>query len=160
MAVPLTYIVNFSILTGKYPTNWKIAKIFPLHEKGDRNSLKNYRPVSLLPVAGMVLEKIVASQIEEYFEKHMLLGSFQFAFRRSKSTISELLELFDFLLEAKEDNKEILLLLYDLSSAFDTVSHKTLLTKLEIYGFDKNAMKWMKSYLENRLQVVSISSTT
>ena len=35
LAVPLTYMINFSILTGKYPSNWKIAKIVPLHKKGD-----------------------------------------------------------------------------------------------------------------------------
>ena len=41
LVVPLTYIVNYSILTGKYPSRWKISKIFPLHKKGDRGSLKN-----------------------------------------------------------------------------------------------------------------------
>ena len=78
--VPLTYIVNSSISTGKYPSLWKIAKVFPMHKKGDKKILKNYRPVSMLVVAGMVLEKVVALQIEEYFEKNNLLGKFQFGF--------------------------------------------------------------------------------
>ena len=74
--------------------------------------------------------------IEEYFfERNELLGKFQFGFRRNKSTISELLTLFDTLLEAKEEKKEILILLYDLSAAFDTVSHHILLEKLCLYGF-------------------------
>ena len=105
----------------------------------------------------MILEKVVANQIEEFFENNDLLGSFQFGFRRKKSTISELLTLFDTLLEAKNDKKEILLLLYDLSSAFDTVNHEILISKLQLYGFDKSAISWIKSYLNNRKQVVTVS---
>ena len=143
LVVPLTYIINFSIVTGKHPTNWKISKVIPLHKKGDKRFLKNYRPVALLPVSGMILEKIVAIQIENFFEEKQLLGSFQFGFRVKKSTISELLTLFDTLLEAKNQKKEILVLLYDLSAAFDTVSHQILINKLIIYGFDKNAIHWI-----------------
>ena len=86
LVIPLTYIINTSIITGKFPTNWKLAKIVPLHKKGDKKSLKNYRPVSLLPVAGMILEKMVAIQMEEYFEKNNLLGEFQFGFRQHRNT--------------------------------------------------------------------------
>ena len=96
-------------------------------------------------------------QIDEHFEKNNLLGNFQFGFRKNKSTITELLTLFDSIMEAKEAKKEILVLLYDLSSAFDTVSHEVLLTKMEIYGFNKHALKWLKSYLEGRKQCVTIS---
>ena len=156
LVVPLTYIINSSILQGKYPTNWKVAKVVPLHKKGDRKSLKNYRPVALLSVAGMILERVVALQIEKFFESNRLFGSFQFGFRNKKSTISEMLTVFDTLLEAKEKKKEILLILYDLSSAFDTVNHEILLTKLQLYGLNKHAIKWIKSYLENRKQMVAV----
>ena len=60
-------------MTGKYPSNWKIAKVIALFKKGDKKTLKNYRPVSLLAVAGMILEKVVALQIEEFFESNDLL---------------------------------------------------------------------------------------
>ena len=114
LAVPLTYIINHSIVTGKYPSNWKLSKIVPLHKKGDKKILKNYRPVSLLSVPGMILERVVAMQIEEHFDKNNLLGNFQIGFRRNKNTTTELLTLFDTILEAKEKKKEILVLLYDL----------------------------------------------
>ena len=157
LVVPLTYIVNCSIRTGKYPSVWKIAKLIALHKKGDKKTLKNYRPVSLLAVAGMVLEKVVALQIEEFFESNGLLGKFQFGFRRNKSTISELLTLFDTLLEAKEMKREILIILYDLSAAFDTVPHQILIEKLRLYGFCQLSIKWMESYLSNRKQFVEVS---
>ena len=104
----------------------------------------------------MILEKIVALQIESFFEENKLFGSFQFGFRNKKSTISEMLTVFDTLLEEKEKKKEIMLILYDLSSAFDTVNHEILLTKLQLYGLNEHAIKWMKSYLQNRKQIVTV----
>ena len=50
-----------------------------------------------------------------------------------------------------------MVLLYDLSSAFDTVSHEMLLSKLEIYGLDTHALKWLKSYLVERRQFLTVS---
>ena len=67
-----------------------------------------------------------------------------------------MLTLFDTLLESKEKKKEILVVLYDLSSAFDTVSHEILLTKLQLYGLNKHVVKWVKSYLEHRKQIVTV----
>ena len=61
-----------------------------------------------------VLEKVVGLQIEEYFEKNNLLGKFQFGFRRNRSTISELLILFDTILKVKETKKKNMVILYDL----------------------------------------------
>ena len=60
-------------------------------------------------------------------------------------------------LEAKEKRKENIVLLYDLSTAFDAVSHEILLTKLQIYGFDNQATNWMKSFLQHRRQMVLVS---
>ena len=156
LKVPLTYIVNTSIKNSEYPAYWKISKMIALYKKGSRYEMKNYRPLSLLCVAGMILERVVAIQIEDYFESNNLLGPFQFGFRKYKSTISELLTLFDSLLEGKENRKEIMVILYDLSAAFDTVSHDILLEKLKAYGFDDSSLKWMKSYLQDRQQYVQV----
>ena len=152
MAGPLTIIINRSICSGVFPKNWKVAKIAPLLKKGDATKRENYRPVALLCVAAMVLEKIVADQIEKYFESNKLLGEFQFGFRKNKSTISELITLFETLNEAKEENKLILQILYDLSAAFDTVEPRVIVEKLKVYGFDSISSKWMESYLTKRSQ--------
>ena len=77
----------------------------------------------------MVLERVCYLQMEEYFEENKLLQDFQYGFRQNKSTTSELLTLFHKLLKAKEEGKEIALILFDLSSAFDTVDHGILLKK-------------------------------
>ena len=130
---PLTHIINRSIETGKFPTQWKHSKVCPIYKKGDRKLLKNYRPVSLISVPGIVLERCVGIQMESHFEENKLLQEFQFGFRQNKSCISELLTLFNKLMRYKEEGKEISLLLFDLSAAFDTVSHSILTKKLEIY---------------------------
>ena len=129
LAEPLAFIINYSILTGTYPTRWKISKVIPLHKKKDRKSVENYRPVALLCTSGMVLERMLGIQLERHFEDNNLLGNFQYGFRRNRSTILELITLFDTLLDAKQEKKEVLLLLYDLSAAFDCISHQTLLGK-------------------------------
>ena len=160
LIAPLRYIINTSILHGQFPDKWKEAKVIPIFKKGDRSLLKNYRPVSLLSVPGMVLEKIVQDQITRFFEDNKLFGDFQFGFRQHKSTITELITLFESLLEAMQENKEIALLMYDLSAAFDTVQVSIILEKLKIYGFCKRTMKWIESYLTGRRQAVQISSNT
>ena len=157
MAGPLTLIINRSICSGVFPNKWKIAKISPLLKKGDPTQLKNYRPVALLCVAGMVLEKMVADQIESYFESNGLLGEYQFGFRRNKSTVSEMLTLYETLQEAKENSMHSLVILFDLSAAFDTVEPTVLIRKLKIYGFDQNSRSWMESYLTGRSQVATVN---
>ena len=153
---PLTYIINSSIVSGKVPNVWKEAKVAPLLKKGVSTLKANYRPVALLCVCGMILERVVGIQVEKYFEDNGFFGSFQFGFRAKKSTVSELLSLFEDLLDAKEAGKEIALLLYDLSSAFDTVEMKVLLDKLKCYGFDIRSLKWVESYLTGRKQAVAV----
>ena len=156
LAGPLTLIINRSICSGVFPDKWKIAKVCPLLKKGNATDKKNYRPVALLCVAGMVLEKIVADQIEAFFESNNLLGTFQFGFRKNKSTVSELLTLFETVQEAREENKLILQILYDLSAAFDTVEPKVLIEKLKIYGFNYTSRRWMETYLTGRSQITTV----
>ena len=105
----------------------------------------------------MVLERCVGIQMEDHFEENKLLQDFQFGFRRNKSCISELLTLFNELLRFKEQGKEIALLLFDLSAAFDTVDQSILISKLQIYGFDSTALNWVRSYLTDRTQQVIVS---
>ena len=99
----------------------------------------------------------IRSQLENRFEENNLLQDFQFGFRRNKSTVSELLTLFDKLLKGKEEGHEISLLVFDLSAAFDTIDHSLLLAKLEIYGCDKHSLAWFKSYLQDRIQKVTVN---
>ena len=122
IAGPLTLIINTSIATSKFPSKWKESKVCPVYKKGDRQMLKNYRPVSLLSVPGMVCERVITIQAEMHFEDNRILQDFQFGFRKFKSTISEMLTLFDSLLEAKEKT----------TSKSSTNFHKRILSSIKI----------------------------
>ena len=74
---PLTQIFNESIKQGIFPENWKSALITPVIKKGDKSVYANYRPVSCLPAAAKLLEKIVCSQVEDFMESNGLIPDTQ-----------------------------------------------------------------------------------
>ena len=76
LVVPLTYIINTSILTGRYSTKWKLAKVIPLHKKGNKTLLENYRPVSLLPVPGMILKGSLQCRLRNILRRTNYLENF------------------------------------------------------------------------------------
>ena len=78
-------------------------------------------------------------------------------FRQNRSTISELLTLFETIQEAKEEDMKVALILYDLSAAFDSVEPEVIIEKLKIYGFNSLARNWMRSYLTGRRQFTRVS---
>ena len=135
LVVPLTRIINNSITTGEFPSEWKEALVTPILKKGDPTKKENYRPVSCLSVASKVLEKIVCDQVTNYMEMH-----------------EEWIQ--------NSDNKlKTGILLWDLSAAYDTLCPSLFCEKLKIYGFDKNACKWFMSFLTNRSQRVKIGAS-
>jgi hypothetical protein len=158
LCVPLTKIINESILTGKFPALWKQAIIRPLLKKGSIKEKSNYRPISLLSVPSMILEKVVKYQVQNYCEINGLLGSTQHGFRNHRSTTSALLEMHCKWNLAADNKKSIGVLLYDLSAAFDSLDADILVNKLERYGFDGRSTRWFKSYLGDRKQRVKVGS--
>ena len=148
----LTYLCNLSINMGIVPQKWKIATIIPLQKEGDATDVNNLRPVSLLPVPGKILEKLLHAQLISYLESNNVLIDTQGGFRRGHSTIATISEFTDDIFKAIDDKKVTLSVFIDLKKAFDTVNHDILLKKLERLGLDVFAMKWMKDYLTNRYQ--------
>ena len=78
---PLTQIFNESIKQGIFPESWKSAIITPVLKKGNKTEYVNYRPVSCLPAAAKLLEKIVCSQVEDFMETNGLIPDTQHGFR-------------------------------------------------------------------------------
>ena len=121
LAPSITEIVNMSVLTGLVPDNWKTALVVPLLKKpGLDLVLKNFHPVSNLPFISKVAEKAVLQQLLHHCENHAPLPKFQSGFRKFHSTETALLKVQNDIL-LRMDNKEVtLLVLLDLSAAFDT----------------------------------------
>ena len=77
--------------SGIYPDKWKKANVVPVHKKESKNILKNYRPISLLPVCGKIFEKCIYNSLYSYLESNNILSKFQSGFRKGDSCISQLL---------------------------------------------------------------------
>ena len=93
----LVYLLNLSLSTGICPTSWKIATVVPLYKGGGKSSMGNYRSISLLPVSGKILKKIVHKVISNHLEANCLLTKFQAGFRKGYSTTSSLTQIMIFL---------------------------------------------------------------
>ena len=150
-------IVNTSIVTGIYPDPWKCPIVAPIYKSGDTENVENYRPISLLCIISKILEKVVAIQLIDFLEKNRLLCNEQHGFRPSLSTETALLKITNKIYENIENKKISLLLLLDLSKAFDSVHHRILMTKLAKVNIDSF---WFENYLCGRIQTVKVGSTS
>ena len=160
--VPLfTSIVNKSLAEGNVPRSFKNALVRPLLKKQglDKEVLKNYRPVSNLPFVSKVLERVVAKRLDAHLDVNKLHDTYQSGYRRFHSTETALLKTHTDILEALDKGSMAVLIMLDLSAAFDTLDHKILLKRLHgSFGVHQHAFKWFQSYLSNRSQCVAVDA--
>ena len=156
----VTALVNSSLSSGIFPNACKSALVTPLLKKAtlDQNELKNYRPVSNLSFISKIIEKVVLAQLSEYLNLNNLFSPFQSAYRPGHSTETALLRIVNDLLLSLNDRKVSILALLDLSAAFDTIDHSTLLSRLQYdFGIEGTALQWFSSYLSHRTQSVLVN---
>ena len=156
IAPSLQALINKSFLEGKFPKNWKSAKVVALFKSGDKSNCDNYRPISILPTISKIIERAVHKQFYEFLQVNNLLFKDQFGFRNKMSTSSALLQLTDSLLESMDKGHVSGVVYLDLKKAFDTVDHSLLLWKLTEYGVSTACLKWFRSYLSQRSQQTSV----
>ena len=125
----ITHIINLSITQSKFPSQFKKAKVVPLHKSGDLLNPKNFRPVAILPVWSKVLERAVFQQIIDYFESNKLLHPSHHGFRANHNTTTALLEMYDTWVEAMDKGEATGVCFLDMSAAFDMVKPCVLLKK-------------------------------
>ena len=148
----LVYMFNLSLNKGLFPDGWKKATIIPLYKGGVKTEVSNYRPVSLLPLPGKLLEKVVHAQLSSFLEKNKVISEKQGGFRKGFSTSTSIADLTDELFTNINKGLVSLAAFIDLRKAFDTVDHTILLSKLKCYGVSRNNLEWCTNYLSNRSQ--------
>ena len=159
--VVLLNIVNMSIANNTYPTQLNISKIMP-HLKPEKNSIdmNSYRPISILNAIAKVIDTAMAIQIKDFLLLHNLIPYNHNGGLKGMSTTTTVIVLLDIWSKIIEQNKNAVVLQLDQTAAYDMVNHLILLEKFKILGFDKNAIHFMESYLNNRRQIVEIEGIT
>ena len=155
----ITTIVNKSLSNAEVPSCFKQAIVRPLLKKNglDPDELKNYRPVSNLSFISKVLEKVVAKRLEDHLAANNLHDHLQSAYRERHSTETALIKVHHDISVALDNNSCVILVMLDLSAAFDVIDHPILFNRLEhTYGVSGSALSWFKSYLAGRTQRVAI----
>ena len=154
-----TKIINLSLETGSVPKSLKQAIIKPKLKKESLNheDYSHFRPISNLKFLSKLIEKAILYQLKDYMEQNNLEESLQSAYKRFHSTETALVKVHNDIAYAIDNKCYVILLLLDLSAAFDTVDHAILLSRLSSrFGITDNALRWFTSYLEDREQRVCI----
>ena len=150
LASPLRHIVNRSILSGIYPSGWKLGLVSPLPKSGDLTNPKNWRPVCILPAPSKVLEGVLQEQLQEYMETNQIFSNSQHAYRPRRSCESALLDLDTLIQKGRNEGKVVGLIMTDMSAAFNLIQKQILVAQLKIYGFTSKARTLVHSYLSQR----------
>ena len=116
------------------------------------------RPISLLPLPGKILEHIIIKRLKNYLEINTILTNKQHGFRRRKSTLTAIVELLNNVYKNIDMRLDSYIIYLDLKKAFDTVSPKLLLQKLQYIGLDQNTVGWFESYLRDRKQQTRLNN--
>ena len=147
---------NLSLTASIFPKSWKYALVILIPKSGNLTQLKNYRPISLLPLPGKLLEKVMHNHFSNYVENNSLLTTCQHGFRKQHSTIHSVAQLTDFINTKMNAGMPTLATFVDFRKAFDCVQHGVLLDKLYWLGVGKD---WFRSYLSDRKQRVLANNT-
>ena len=162
LLLTITNIINTSLTTGIVPRDLKIAVVKPLLKKPslDKNLLKNYHPISNLPFLSKILEKVVLHKPLSHFQENNLSNPFQSAYRTGHRTETVLLRIVNDILSALNSDNISVLLLMDLSAAFDTIDHQILSRLNSVFGIQSTALQWFHSYLSDRYQSTSVNNSS
>lgn len=146
-------MINQSLVDGVFTDVWKCALVKPLLKKAGLDPLlSNYRPVSNLPYISKLTEKAVYNQHHSHMTDNSVYPEMQSSYRRGHSTKTALLRVANDIIIKMNSQEVTLLVMLDLSAAFNTVNHDILIKRLHgELGIADLAMRWFESYLHNRV---------
>ena len=154
-------IINKSFLTGTFPESEKFSFVRPLIKAGKNSSdISSFRPLYNTSFLSKLLENVALQQLECHLTNLQYLPKFQSAYRKFHSVETAVCRIYNDLVINRSTGSCSILILLDLSAAFDTVDHNILLNDLEMLGVSGLVLDWFKSYLTDRCFRVIIGKET
>ena len=157
---PLCLLINKSLECGVFPDLMKLAEVVPLYKGKARDQETNYRPISLLTTMSKIMEKVVYKRVYDFLSSTGQICDTQYGFRSKHSCDHAVAQVVGTILKNLENKKTTISVMLDLSKAFDTIEHRIMLQKLELYGVRGVCLDWFKSYLEHRQMRVKCRVTS
>src|SRR5881296_1134558 len=157
----ISHLANLSFAEGTFPSSFKEAQVTPLLKKTglDGDDPANYRPISNLNTISKVIERLALARLLPHVAASGNFNPLQSAYRKQHSTETALVKILDDLYRIIDEQKVAVLIGLDLSAAFDTIDHDTLINRLQsVFGVTGVALKWIEAYLRGRSQYVKIGS--
>lgn len=156
ISIPITLLFKKSLACGSVPKIWKRAYITPIHKKGPRTNIDNYRPISKLCIISKVFEKLVYKEVYNHIK--LGLSSSQHGFLKGRSTVTNLVTFNNYLTERMDNGCQVDVIYTDYSKAFDRIQHSKLIHKLSTIGICGDLLRWFASYIDNRSQAVVVNN--
>ena len=156
---PLKLIFENCLRTTLFRDQWKKANVAPIHKKGYKQLLENYRLVSLLPICDKILEHLIFNSLFNYFIENNLLSPHQSGFIPGDSCVQQLISITHEIYNAFDCNPslEVRGVFLDISKAFDKVWHDGLIYKLKHNNITGDLLWLIESLLSDRYQRVVLN---
>ena len=154
---PLQLIFRSCIENWKLPSEWKEANAVPVHKKGNKETLENYRFVSLLPICGKIFERLIYNSLFEFFIASELISSNQSGFKPGDSCINQLHSITHEIYKSFYDGYEPRGDFLDISKTFDKVWDNGLIHKLKQNGVSINLLNLIIDFLDARKRKVVLN---
>lgn len=159
LAPDIVILINTIFETGVYPSQFKLAMVTPLFKGGNKSSVENFRPISVLTILNKIVEKALYKRIFGFVNNKLnLIYRYQYGFRPRSNTETAAIELSEEILTSLDNNEIATGVFMDLKKAFDVVDHTLLIEVLMKYGIRGKSLNVFESYLSGRTQQVKIGN--
>lgn len=153
----ITTILNLCLEHATFPSIWKVhnVKFIPKHQKQDPTDPSSFRPISLLPVMGKVLDRVIATRVEHSVRENGGFSDRQFGFVGGRSTLDAIDTVVGRIKELRARGDYCVIVSVDISGAFDNAWWPLIGWELERIDFPNNWLALTKSYFSNRTAQVT-----
>jgi hypothetical protein len=158
LSYPLSMVINSSLASGVFPDKLKQTIIRPAFKDGNSRLPESWRPIANVSTFSKIYEHVFSQRLLNFLFKNDLLCKEQFGFIIGKNTVDAMAKFVSDIILALDQKYKTVGVFLDLQKAFDCINHKVLLDRLSSLGIRGPSLNWIRSFLENRSQIVEMNS--